>query len=300
MRIRRFVPVLLLALALASAGCAGGIPGCGTAVPDVKGKTPAQAEAALKAAGFAMGAVKYDPAAEGVAGAVVAQVPAAGTQAAAGSAVDLTVAGQPPVKVPVLIGLTKDAAAAALAAEGLTLGNVAASSSATVVAGAVMAQSPAAGADAQPDSSVDVVVSTGPAPVAVPAVTGKTYASATALLESVGFKATRTDKADAAPAGTVIAQTPEAGAMAVPGTVVALTVSTGVPPAPSTLKVPYLKSLKLQAAKDKLASVGLKWKHVLGPGDGMLDVGYVYKQVPAPNTVVAAGSTVTIYTWAGP
>ena len=30
----------------------------------------------------------------------------------------------------------------------------------------------------------------------------------------------------------------------------------------------------------------------LGPGDGMLDVGFVYKQVPAPNTVVAVGSAV--------
>jgi beta-lactam-binding protein with PASTA domain len=76
-----------------------------------------------------------------------------------------------------------------------------------------------------------------------------------------------------------------------------VTVSTGQP---EHVKVPYLKSLKLQAAKDKLTSLGLKWKHLTGPGDGMLDVGYVYKQIPAPNKVVDVGSTVDIYTWNGP
>lgn len=300
MGIRRFVPVVLLTVALAVAGCVGTIPGCGVAVPDVKGKTPAQAEAALKSAGFTLGAVVYDPAAQGAAGAVVAQAPAAGAQAASGSPVDLTVAGQTPVKVPVLVGLTKEAAATALAAARLTLGSVTASSSTTVVAGAVMAQTPEAGAAAQPDSSVDVVVSTGPAPVAVPAVTGQPFEAAKTALTAAGFQASRTDKADAAAAGTVIGQSPGAGDMAAPGSVVALTVSTGAPAEPAHVKVPYLKSLKLQAAKGKLASVGLKWKHVLGPGDGMLDVGFVYKQVPAPNTVVDAGSTVTIYTWKGP
>jgi hypothetical protein len=42
-------------------------------------------------------------------------------------------------------------------------------------------------------------------------------------------------------------------------------------------------------------AAGLKWKYVTGPGDGLLDTGWVYKQVPASGKLVDEGSVVTIY-----
>jgi beta-lactam-binding protein with PASTA domain len=66
---RRIVLISLVACMLLTAGCTA--IGCGVPVPDVKGKTAAQAEAALTAGGFNLGKVTYDEAAEGALGAVI-------------------------------------------------------------------------------------------------------------------------------------------------------------------------------------------------------------------------------------
>jgi beta-lactam-binding protein with PASTA domain len=295
---RRMVIAVLVVTALLVTGCTA--VGCGIAVPDVKGKTASQAETALTAAGLALGKVSYDEAAEGAAGAVVAQDPAGGAQAQKGAVVNLTVAGPPPVTVPSLIGLSKDAAASVLAAGGLILGNTTQSSSETAPLGAVISQTPAASSVTPRESAVAVVLSSGPKQVAVPAVTGKAFTDASAILVAAGFQASTGQKADAAAAGTVLAQSPDAGALAAPGSTVALTVSTGTPPAPAHVKVPSVKGQKLAAAKSKIEAAGLKWKHVTGPGDGMSAAGYVYKQAPAAGVAVDAGSEVVITTWNGP
>src|SRR5262245_13190458 len=66
------------------------------AVPDVRGDAVPQASAALTAAGFTRGAVSYveDPTCNDL-GKVVTQIPAPGVRAAAGTAVNLTVATKP-------------------------------------------------------------------------------------------------------------------------------------------------------------------------------------------------------------
>jgi serine/threonine-protein kinase len=235
---RRIVLVSLVMCALLMAGCTA--IGCGPSVPDVKGKTAEQAAAALAAAGFKPGKVTYDEAVEGALGAVVEQTPAAGTSSKEGAVVDLKVAGAAPVTVPSVVGLGKDAAASALAAIGLTLGDVTDTYSATAPAGAVIQQEPPAGTVVPHDTAVKAVVSKGPEPTKPPVVTV------------------------------------------------------------THVKVPLVKGLALATAKSKIVSAGLKWKHILGPGDGMAAVGFVYKQSPASGTSVDKGTVVTIYTWAGP
>lgn len=235
---RRIVLISLVTCALLMAGCT--TIGCGVAVPDVKGKTAQQAEAALTAAGFKPGKVTYDEGAEGALGAVIEQTPAAGTSSQEGAVVNLTVAGAAPVTVPSVVGLGKDAAASALAAVGLTLGDVIESYAATVPAGAVVQQEPPVGTVVPRDAAVKTVVSKGPEPTKPPAETVQ------------------------------------------------------------HVKVPLVKGLKLATAESKIVSAGLKWKHVLGPGDGMAAEGFVYKQVPASGNTVGKGTVVTIYTWTGP
>jgi beta-lactam-binding protein with PASTA domain len=214
--------------------------GCGTAVPDVKGKTAQQAEAALTAAGFRTGRVAYDEAAEGAFGAVIAQMPSAGSSSQAGAVVDLTVAGAAPVTVPSIVGMSKATAASSLAATGLTLGDVTESYAATIPAGAVIQQEPPDGTEVPRDTAVLAVVSRGPKPPPPP-------------VEPVVH-----------------------------------------------VKVPSLKGLEIAAAKTRIASAGLKWRHVLGPGNGMIAEGFVYKQSPASGTSVHKSAVVTFYTWKGP
>jgi len=232
-RLLLVVCVLILAITLF---------GCGTAVPGIKGMTVQQATQAIESAGFQVGEVTYDEKATGVPGAVIAQKPEADMRAKGGSLVILTVAGPPPVPAPALGGLDKDKAAATLAASGLKLGVVTESFDASVSAGMVASQTPAAGADAPKGSAVALVISKGPQPVALPTVKGKTQADATKALQGAGFKVKSEQKADTAKKGTVIAQTPTSGE-AQPGSTVTIAVSSGL------VKVPDVVSASAAYAK---------------------------------------------------
>lgn len=79
--------LLCLSVILLGAGCKPKAK----VVPDVKGKTLAQATAAIEAAGYTVGETKEDYDATVPAGQVAFQVPAAGTAAEKGTPVDLTV-----------------------------------------------------------------------------------------------------------------------------------------------------------------------------------------------------------------
>ena len=67
------------------------------------------------------------------------------------------------VSVPNVVGLTQSAATTAITGAGLVVGTVTQQSSATVPAGSVISQNPAAGTSVAAGSAVNLVVSTGPA-----------------------------------------------------------------------------------------------------------------------------------------
>jgi hypothetical protein len=131
-----------------------------------------------------------------------------------------------PVAAPVLGGLDTTAAVAALTASGLKLGTVTQSYSETIPAGVLISQKPASGAKAPKGSTVEIVVSKGPAPVLVPSVLNKSEADATKVLKTAGFLVVPSQKADDATKGVVIAQDPNKGS-APRGSLVRITVSTG-------------------------------------------------------------------------
>lgn len=284
---RRFVLLALLVLVVVM------LAGCGTAIPDVKGMTVDQAQAALQGAGFTLGAVTYDKNPTGAAGAVVLQDPAADKRAKSGAAVALTVAGFPPVATPDLSGLDKAKAEAALVASGLIVGTVTESYDASIAAGIVASQTPAPSVEAPKGSPVALVISKGPAPVAVPQVKGKTQLEATTLLEAAGFKVKVEQKADSAKKGIVIAQKPESGS-AQPGSVVTITVSTGV----EMVKVPNIYGM--MDPDPVLLKAGLKPKAISIHGPIESDaagMGEAYRQNPKAGTLVPKGSTVTYHSW---
>jgi serine/threonine-protein kinase len=93
-------------------------------------------------------------------------------------------------------------------------------------AGTVISQSPRAGVDVRERTSVRLTVSSGPAEVAVPDVTGLDETSARLALERAGFQVQVTDESITDPArdGVVLRQTPSGGSRAEDGAVVTLVV----------------------------------------------------------------------------
>jgi VWFA-related protein len=203
-------------------------------VPNVVNQTQASATTALTGAGLVVGTVTQQSSATVLAGRVSSQNPAAGVGVTAGSAVNLVVSTGPApapgptmVTVPNVVNQAQAAATAAIQGAQLVLGTISQQSSATIAAGSVISQSPAAGSSLATGSAVSLVVSTGP--VAVPNVVNQTQAAATTTLTGAGLAVGAVSQASSAtvPSGSVISQNPAAGTSVAAGSAVALVVSTG-------------------------------------------------------------------------
>ncbi len=118
------------------------------AVPDVSGQDMASAAGQLEAAGFV---AETDPATStGTPGSVAAEDPAAGTEAAAGSVVRLSIptgSSRPATKIPNVVGQKASAARAALAGAKLTMKTVDKKGAAGQI-GVVLAETPSGTAPA--------------------------------------------------------------------------------------------------------------------------------------------------------
>jgi hypothetical protein len=137
---------------------------CVPHVPDVVGLSPEQASTKLTNAGYQVGTISKVATAKSPAGKVAQQTPAAGAIFASGRPVDFVVAlGGDLVVVPDLLGSDTPAAELQLSAKQLTM-EVAGQYSPRIPAGAVMSQTPRAGAKARVQSQVVVVVSLGAQP----------------------------------------------------------------------------------------------------------------------------------------
>jgi beta-lactam-binding protein with PASTA domain len=264
-----------------------------TAVPNVVGKSQAEAQSLIIAAGFKVGAVDTTQTAEASeVGNVVDEKPEPGTQAKVGSPINIVVSGgQSLVEVPNVVGMTQAAAESALAGAGLTA-SAQSGNSATVAKGQVMTQAPAAGQRVPKNTSVGITVSQGPANATVPNVVGQTQAEATDALKQAGLgtKVISNYSADVAK-GDVYSQSPAQGTLVAPGTVVSIHVSNGPPPAPTTVKVPNVVGETQSQATTTLEDLGFK-VDVSEIATGT--VGKVAYQAPNAGTAEPKGSTVSI------
>jgi hypothetical protein len=155
--------VALAALALVACGDDGSSSSAPISVPNVVGDTQAAASTAIAGVGLTVGMVTQASSATVATGSVVSQTPAAGTSAASGASVALVVSsGPPPVAVPNVVGDPQAAATTALTGAGLKVGTLTQASSATVAAGEVISENPAAGASVTSGSAVALVISSGP------------------------------------------------------------------------------------------------------------------------------------------
>lgn len=127
-------------------------------VPEVTGKTVEGATAALQAAGFDVGDVTEQPAAN-ARGEVIFSTPSAGTTVVLPASVALVVStGNAGVRLPDVTGRSLDEAREALKAAGLELGVLVVDSASTRAPGTVLQQIPTAGDFVAPGSAVSLTV----------------------------------------------------------------------------------------------------------------------------------------------
>jgi beta-lactam-binding protein with PASTA domain len=269
-------------------------------VPDVAGLAQADAETTLTNAGLTVNVTTTfsDTVA---AGTVISQSPAAGTDVSAGTTVDLVVSAGPApttISVPDVTGLSQAAAETALTNAGLVVGSVTSVSSDTIAAGDVISQTPVATTDVAPGTTVDLVVSSGPALVPVPGVTGLTQTDAETAIVNAGLIVGTVTAAnsDTVPAGNVISQSPGAATNVAPGSAVDLLVSTG----PALITVPGVVGLAQSVAETAITNAGLTVGSVTTTASNTIPAGDVISQSPASGVEVAAGSSVDLVVSTGP
>jgi hypothetical protein len=133
------------------------------AIPNVVGLTQAAAQSALTTATLTVGTITQASSPTVAAGSVISQAPLAGTLVLPGTAVNLVISSGP--AVPDVVNYSQTAAGAAISGAALTVGNIDMGNSGTVPAGSVISQNPASGTTVLPGTTVNLVVSLGPAPV---------------------------------------------------------------------------------------------------------------------------------------
>jgi serine/threonine-protein kinase len=126
--------------------------------------------------------------------------------------------------------------------------------------------------------------------IRVPQTVGRTVAEAKQALRSGGLGSSATEVSSPKPEGTVIGQSPAAGAKVRRGTVVALRVSTGR----ALVDVPDVVGLAEVEARTALEDAGFQVAVVdRSTGDSTQD-GVVVDQSPSGSTDAGEGPTVTI------
>ncbi|MDR1851150.1 MAG: Stk1 family PASTA domain-containing Ser/Thr kinase [Propionibacteriaceae bacterium] len=221
---------------------------------------------------------------------IVSTDPASGMPLEIGGTVSAFVSkGQERYAVPKLTGKTESAAADALAKTNLKLGNVTHDYSDDVEAGKIISQSIAKGESVKRDTVVDVVVSDGPAPVAITSYVGKAYSEAKAYYKEAGLKVKKTEAySEELEAGLVISQDPAEGTEAHRGDTITFTVSKGS----EYVTVPEVVMMGTSAAKEKLENLGLVVEVVY---DSPFKLNIATYTEPGAGNKVKIGSTITLH-----
>jgi beta-lactam-binding protein with PASTA domain/tRNA A-37 threonylcarbamoyl transferase component Bud32 len=195
-------------------------------VPSVAGDQLTQATQLLQGAGFTVAPIKYVTSTKSV-GTVLSEDPTGGSKVKQTTPVVLTVSGtQTTVSVPSVLGQSPAAAGSILKGANLSVGTQTSACSSQFGNGLVSSQNPATGANVQPNSSVNIVVSNGSC-VGVPNLVGQSANSAQSAITGAGLVANTTYDTSCpnnAQSGNVDGQTPAAGTQVASGSTVTISV----------------------------------------------------------------------------
>jgi eukaryotic-like serine/threonine-protein kinase len=282
-----------LAIAAAALALLLLLPAAKVRVPNVTGDTQQAAIATLRRAGLTP--VSSSAASATVpSGQVIGQSPARGSRVTRGTHVSVVVSSGPAsAAVPQVEGLSAASAADKLRAAGFKP-STQRQSSASVAAGRVIATSPPAGSVQQTGSAVTVLVSSGPARVRVPEVSGQSRSSAEAALTAAGLSVgTVTQRASTRTPGTVLSQSPSAGTLPAGGKV-ELVVAKAPKTKAKEATVPGVVGQNEAQAAAALGAAGFKPRTTTATTADPGKVGVVLAQSPTAGRHARKGATVTI------
>jgi|HubBroStandDraft_1064217.scaffolds.fasta_scaffold23112_1 beta-lactam-binding protein with PASTA domain/tRNA A-37 threonylcarbamoyl transferase component Bud32 len=262
-------------------------------VPALSGLTVVAARQAAAPGRFSLSAnIAYSTTVP--AGHIISQRPSAQSVAKAGSALTVVLSkGPPPEAVPSLLLLNCNAAIRILQEvhlKGSCPPETAAYSN-SIPLGQIINWSYANKADAGRapyGSTIQIVVSKGPAPVPIPSVFEDTFTQAQSTLVGAGLTVTQANEnSTSVPAGEVTRTVPAAGSPVAKGSAVTVYVSQG----PPLVSVPPLGGDSVAVATAALQKVGLSVGPVYGPPNGS-----VFDTVPTAGTAEPVGTAITLYT----
>jgi beta-lactam-binding protein with PASTA domain/tRNA A-37 threonylcarbamoyl transferase component Bud32 len=193
------------------------------------------------------------------------------------------------VAVPQVVGELEADARAALTEADLRVGTVTPQASSAEDMGRVLSSDPAPGTRVDPETSVALVVGSGPDTITVPGVVGLQVQRARENLTRAGFTNVTIDNVpDLAPQGQVIAVEPTEGSAVAPDTAITLQVSQGTAP------VPDVTGLSQEEAVARLEELGFTNVTVATGERSDVPAGTVFGTEPGANTQLAANDEITV------
>ena len=264
-------------------------PGSRVVVPSTVGATQSEVSAALTPLGLTSIVIERRYSEDIEADRVIESIPAGGEKVDQAGTVKLVISKGPErYVIPMVQGLTPDAAQTALAKFPLKVAPIVEVFDATVPKGYVISVLPAVGTKVKRNTTVTLTVSKGIEQVALASYIGKNGEQALNELTSAGFAVTATYAfSETRLIGEVISQTPAGGGTANKGGAVALVISKGT----QFAYIPNVYSIEEAKAVKALQDLGLK---VVVKKIGKKTVKKVTNILPKVGTKVKRGSTVTI------
>lgn len=274
----------------------GGDPATETVpMPNLTGVETTQAFEVLQELGLKF-RTQDEPSDEIPAGRVIRTDPGPGTEVPVGEFVTLYVSvGAEEFGVPNVLNESEDIARSRIIDQGFVVGNVTYQPTDDTDENIVINQSPPGGTTAAPGTAVDLVVSSGPAAIEVPDVSGRSSDQAVIRLTRDGFTNIETQE-EFSPnvlAGFVIETNPAAGQVVPTEATITVIVSKG----PEPVSVPNLSGMSQGQAQSALNALGLTLvvsaDTVPVPLNSGL-VGNVAEQSPGQGQEVEVGSQVVV------
>ena len=289
-RRRGIVPVLLILALLIGGGAWYQFAGSYEVVPPVTALTVE--EAAVIVAPLGLGVEEVQEFSEDIpVGSIIRTEPVSGEKARKGSSVKLFVSkGQERYLIPSdLSGQDPSAATSALEALTLTVSGTREVFDELIPTGIVVGTNPVGGTSVKRETPVTLLVSKGPAPVAVPPIVGTLITDATTTLTALGLTTeTIQENFDDSVAGTILSTDPLPGTLVPKETVIKVTLSKG----PALVDVPNVVGMDAATATATLQAAGFQVKAVNKLSVAILNK--VYSQKPAAGSQAPKGSVITI------
>ena len=297
-RVRRNrIIAAMLAVALGIGGWYALVgPGSRIDVPSVVGASVQEASAVLAPLGLRSEVVENRFDEEIAAGKILESSPSGGDKIDAGGTVKLVISkGQERYIIPVLTGLTPEAALKLLTNQPLKSAGVVEEFNTTIPKGLVIATNPSNGEKVKRDTPVTILVSKGIEQVALTTYVGQSADQAQNELTQAGFNVESSFAfSETVAAGAVVSQTPSGVVSAAKGATITLVVSKGS----KFVFIPNIYSIETCRAAVTLKDLGLKYK-VLGLKErlrcsGTKTTKKVTNVSPKIGAKVLRGSVVTI------